>query len=85
MVERHLCAPAVKGTAINHVSRFVHKGAVGAAHSGVPMHASIDAARLLANENTQLQNKLAAARDNVRFADKRIAALEVECAAAALS
>ncbi len=41
--------------------------------------------RLLANENTELQNKLGAARDNVRFADKRIAALEVECAAAVLS
>jgi chromosome segregation ATPase len=41
--------------------------------------------RLLTNENTDLQNKLAAARDNVRFADKRIAALEVECAAAVLS
>jgi chromosome segregation ATPase len=41
--------------------------------------------RLLTNEKTDLQNKLAAARDNVRFADKRIAALEVECAAAVLS
>jgi chromosome segregation ATPase len=41
--------------------------------------------RLLTNENTDLQNKLAAARDNVRFADKRIASLEVECAAAVLS
>lgn len=41
--------------------------------------------RLLTNENTDLKNKLAAARDNVRFADKRIAALEVECSAAVLS
>jgi hypothetical protein len=32
-----------------------------------------------------LQNKLAAARDNVRCADKRIADLEVECAASILS
>lgn len=40
--------------------------------------------RLLTNENTELQNKLAAARDNVRFADKRIAALEVQCVAAVL-
>jgi predicted nucleic acid-binding Zn-ribbon protein len=41
--------------------------------------------RRLTNENTELQNKLTAARDNVRFADKRIAALEVECAAAILA
>jgi predicted nucleic acid-binding Zn-ribbon protein len=41
--------------------------------------------RRLTNENTELQNKLTAARDNVRFADKRIAALEVECAVAILA
>lgn len=41
--------------------------------------------RRLTNENTELQNKLAAARDNVRFADRRIAALEAESAEAALS
>lgn len=36
----------------------------------------------MTNENTEFRHKLTAARDNVRFADKRIAALEVECAAA---
>lgn len=41
--------------------------------------------RLLTNENTELQHKLAAARDNVRFADERIAALEAEYAAAVLT
>lgn len=41
--------------------------------------------RRLNDENTKLQNKLTAARDNVRFADRRIAALEAESAEAALS
>lgn len=41
--------------------------------------------RLLTNENTELQHKLTAARDNARSADKRIAALEAEYAAAMLT
>jgi chromosome segregation ATPase len=41
--------------------------------------------RLLTNESTELQRKLTPARDNVRFADKRIAPLEAEYAAAVLT
>jgi len=40
--------------------------------------------RQLTNDNTDLKNKLAAARDNARFTDKRIAALEAEYASAIL-
>ncbi|WET76533.1 hypothetical protein P3102_20635 [Amycolatopsis sp. QT-25] len=40
---------------------------------------------MLTNENTELQNKLTAARDNVRHADERFAALEAEHAATVLT
>ena len=41
--------------------------------------------RQLTSDNSDLTNKLAAARDNARFADRRIAAIEAEYATATLA